>query len=577
MVTKHVLKIVLASPSDVSQERTIVKQVVDEINRVLRDAEIPIALELWSWETDAQPGMHLRGAQGQIDDSLGIPDSDLLLGIFWRRFGTPTDDACSGTEHEIRAAAAAWKKGHKPQIAVYFRHIGEWPSSQSEAQQAEKVMDFKAELERQALVREYSAEDDFRKAVNQQLYNFALTAWNRKSAKEASASSLSFSIATAPVTIRYEGLTELVSDIVLTCTGGTVPATYSCTLFLYLGNTTVTSRMIDKNKKATETILVELDRPDARIAAIGRLSGVNCLLFGPFQVDSPGPNGMRLYRICNLRSAATPLGRDGDLLAHVVMKGGLLRQLQYPLAMVRRGLDFQVTIEDYSGRGIFEMHQNTRYDFQKVATLRFIETFAGAFKTRTITSIATEPVVPRHGKDTAQPAESGTFQFVLRPDHHSMEVAGLADHGTRLKAEFRDVPLGVRLFVSVNSSGNIGALLVEEASMLRADGGVRDPTTRKPVRELSVKYSHSVGYASAVWEVEDTPVRELGGSVDLGVFACSEVNSAQYSPGFCTATVSGRFDPCSSCTSSMFAQGPEYPVPRFTDWSTAISFLRIVR
>ena len=30
-----------------------------------------------------------------------IADSDVVVGIFWKRFGTPTRDAQSGTEYEL--------------------------------------------------------------------------------------------------------------------------------------------------------------------------------------------------------------------------------------------------------------------------------------------------------------------------------------------------------------------------------------------------------------------------------------------------------------------------------------------
>ncbi|HEY5871461.1 MAG TPA: formylglycine-generating enzyme family protein [Candidatus Tectomicrobia bacterium] len=44
----------------------------------------------------------------------------MLLGIFWKRFGTPTADAGSGTEHEFLRACAAWQQHGRPQIMVYF-------------------------------------------------------------------------------------------------------------------------------------------------------------------------------------------------------------------------------------------------------------------------------------------------------------------------------------------------------------------------------------------------------------------------------------------------------------------------
>ena len=42
------------------------------------------------WETDAHPRLHPEGPQGLIDDILHPEDCDLLIGIFWKRFGTPT-------------------------------------------------------------------------------------------------------------------------------------------------------------------------------------------------------------------------------------------------------------------------------------------------------------------------------------------------------------------------------------------------------------------------------------------------------------------------------------------------------
>jgi hypothetical protein len=39
-----------------------------------------------------------------IDQAMRIEDADVVVGIFWKRFGTPTLDAGSGTEHELRHA-----------------------------------------------------------------------------------------------------------------------------------------------------------------------------------------------------------------------------------------------------------------------------------------------------------------------------------------------------------------------------------------------------------------------------------------------------------------------------------------
>ena len=115
----HLLRIIVASPGDVQAERDALPAVLEELNRGIAAAH-GLRLELGRWETDAYPGFHAQGPQGLIDPILRIEDCDVLLGIFWKRFGTPTTDAGSGTEHEFLRAYAAWQQHGRPQIMVYF-------------------------------------------------------------------------------------------------------------------------------------------------------------------------------------------------------------------------------------------------------------------------------------------------------------------------------------------------------------------------------------------------------------------------------------------------------------------------
>jgi hypothetical protein len=83
------IRVVVVSPGDVARERVAAQVVVDELNRgVAQDRGC--RLSLWRWEIDAGPRMHMEGPQGLIDELMKIREADVVVGVFWKRFGTPT-------------------------------------------------------------------------------------------------------------------------------------------------------------------------------------------------------------------------------------------------------------------------------------------------------------------------------------------------------------------------------------------------------------------------------------------------------------------------------------------------------
>lgn len=150
-----VLRVVVASPSDVKAERKAVAKVVEEINRgVARNNGV--RLEVYAWETEASPGFHPKGPQGLVDEVLKIEACDILVGIFWKRFGTPVSDAGSGTEHEFKKAYEAWKKKKEPHILFYFNQKPYAPKSKEETGQHGMVLDFKKGFPREGLWWDYN-------------------------------------------------------------------------------------------------------------------------------------------------------------------------------------------------------------------------------------------------------------------------------------------------------------------------------------------------------------------------------------------------------------------------------------
>ena len=149
------IRIFVASPADVAAERDAVANVVNELNTIIA-ALVPEAstiLEVVRWETHAFPAF--GRPQAVINDQLH--EYDIFLGIMWKRFGTPTGAAGSGTEEELRIALRHWEEHHRPHIMFYFSAApSPPPATASEVEQLARVVAFRTELAQRGLVWQYS-------------------------------------------------------------------------------------------------------------------------------------------------------------------------------------------------------------------------------------------------------------------------------------------------------------------------------------------------------------------------------------------------------------------------------------
>lgn len=165
MVTKvRKIRIFVASPSDLKDERERLPKVVEELNRLIGQ-EKNIVLELVSWETHVAPDM--GRAQTIINHQVG--PYDIFIGMMWKRFGTPTGTANSGTQEEFDTAFEYWKTKHAPRIMFYFNQAPYSLSTPEEAEQLRRVLEFRTQLQKQGFVKDYNEPDQFEQFVREHL------------------------------------------------------------------------------------------------------------------------------------------------------------------------------------------------------------------------------------------------------------------------------------------------------------------------------------------------------------------------------------------------------------------------
>lgn len=149
-----VLRVLIASPSDTSAYRQVIAEVIEEWNSLNAETDAIILLTV-RWERDATPEMGDR-PQGIINRQL-VETSDVLVGVFWNRLGTPTSEAESGTAEEIER----FNDAGKPAL-LYFSHEAVSPDL-VEPEQLARVREFRKRVAERALLVDFGSEEDLRR------------------------------------------------------------------------------------------------------------------------------------------------------------------------------------------------------------------------------------------------------------------------------------------------------------------------------------------------------------------------------------------------------------------------------
>lgn len=145
-------QVMIASPGDVDRERQVARDVVWQWN-YMHSARSGIVLIPIGWDTHSAPATGDR-PQAIINEQV-LAESDLLIGIFWTRLGTPTGEADSGTVEEIQKHIAA----DKP-VMLYFSSAPIHPES-IDAHQYERLKQFKQQCQEWALIDNYESPSEF--------------------------------------------------------------------------------------------------------------------------------------------------------------------------------------------------------------------------------------------------------------------------------------------------------------------------------------------------------------------------------------------------------------------------------
>ena len=141
----------IVSPSDVKEERKIVKKVLYEWNeRNSRFRNIVFSVLGYDINAHADSGTY---PQESINDQL-LEKADFIIAIFWTKLGTPTEKYQSGSVEEIEK--------HIEQNKQAFIFFKDPEPENKESEQFKKVQQYKESLKERVLYREgFKSKKDF--------------------------------------------------------------------------------------------------------------------------------------------------------------------------------------------------------------------------------------------------------------------------------------------------------------------------------------------------------------------------------------------------------------------------------
>ena len=150
------VRILIASPRDMTIERDIACEVVSEWNNT-HSTDFGVVLHPVRWETESVPQLGDR-AQAVINKQL-VEGCDALVGLFWTRLGTVTGAAESGTVEEVDLVRVAGKP-----VMLYFS-VRPISPPDIDFDQYKRLTAFRNRVEAAGLVEVFSTHEELRRKM----------------------------------------------------------------------------------------------------------------------------------------------------------------------------------------------------------------------------------------------------------------------------------------------------------------------------------------------------------------------------------------------------------------------------
>lgn len=174
------VKIFLASPGDLAEERNLFPGVLRLLNDVV-GRRLNHRLEPLGWE-DALPNWGRPQALINQD----VRQCEVFIMLLWKRWGMPSGQYSSGTEEEFEIAYERYRKTGSPHLLLYFRSVPQ-DMMADPGEQLQRVINFRTriETERIGLFKTYDTPDQWRDHLMKHISEWLFTRVDGKTHADA--------------------------------------------------------------------------------------------------------------------------------------------------------------------------------------------------------------------------------------------------------------------------------------------------------------------------------------------------------------------------------------------------------
>jgi hypothetical protein len=168
--SRRIIKVFLASPGDLSDERRIAKAVIDEYNSLYAD-DFGYQVELVGWEDTVSVF-----GRPQATINRDLERCEYFIGMLWKKWGTPPDvggEYTSGFEEEFDTSLKRRTREGKPEISLLFKEID--PAFLTDpGEDLKKVLAFKERLvsEKKILFESFADIREFERRIRRVISNY---------------------------------------------------------------------------------------------------------------------------------------------------------------------------------------------------------------------------------------------------------------------------------------------------------------------------------------------------------------------------------------------------------------------